>query len=358
MTRAFAALLVALVLLTAGCGTTNPPPTGSPGSVGPEESLPTADETLPPPDESARPAEASAGPDQTAAGDQDLSGAWSAEPFELGDSQVAIISDACAAKARKDLGEDQANLPTTVVDARGQGLVTTILSDDANAIVCWARMGANGTATVAAVDGLATTSFDPQDGSGIGVTELVGMSDPPGERTIAFGRVGPDPAGVRLGLADQSSVTSAVANGWWLAWWPGSRAVSSITAVDANGGQLGSAPAPTGEVESRLGPASWWLDPTALAPNPDATTIPIKVLEQACASGDANGLDRLDAPDIALTDTSITVKLSIRRLPGAQDCQGNAPFSFNLDLPEPLGNRALLDGSSNPPRDATKPPAG
>jgi hypothetical protein len=111
-------------------------------------------------------------------------------------------------------------------------------------------------------------------------------------------------------------------------------------------------------VESRLGPAAWWLDPNALAPNPNATTIPIKVLEQSCASGGADGLDRLDAPSMELTDKAITVKLAIRRLPGAEDCQGNAPFKFELDLPEPLGDRALLDGSSKPPRDATKPPSG
>ena len=107
----------------------------------------------------------------------------------------------------------------------------------------------------------------------------------------------------------------------------------------------------------RLGPASFWLDPTKGAPGPDDTIVPTKVLEEACASG-ASGLDRLDPPTVDLTDTTIVVTLAIKRRPGAQDCQGNAPFSFDLELPEALGNRTLLDGSENPPRDVSKPPSG
>src|SRR5262249_48352794 len=107
MTRTFAVLLVAFALGTAACGTsTPPPPTRSPGSAPPEDSLPTADETLPPLDDSAPPDEASSGPGETTGGEQDIGGAWSSEPFELGDSQVATVSDACAAKARTQLGED------------------------------------------------------------------------------------------------------------------------------------------------------------------------------------------------------------------------------------------------------------
>jgi hypothetical protein len=57
-------------------------------------------------------------------------------------------------------------------------------------------------------------------------------------------------------------------------------------------------------------------------------------------------------------DKTVVVTLAIRRRRGAQDCQGNAPFSFDLELPEPLGDRRLLDGGESPPRDVTKPPSG
>jgi hypothetical protein len=56
------------------------------------------------------------------------------------------------------------------------------------------------------------------------------------------------------------------------------------------------------------------------------------------------------------SDTAITIRMDVRRAAGAQDCQGNQPFPFTVELPEQLGNRALLDGSTTPPRDATKPP--
>ncbi len=298
----------------------------------------------------------SAPPNAAGAADQ-IAGVWRRAPIQLADSQVAVVSDACAAKARQSLGDDVADLPTAVVDARGNGIVTAVFSDDAQAMVCYARLDGAGNAMVDGVDGLATTSFEPQDGSAVTVSELTRLDDPPGERTLAFGRVGPDPVQVKLKFPDDSTLVTSSDNGWWLTWWPGTQRPNAIAGVDTHSVALGSATVPTGEVESRLGPASWWLDPTKRAPGPTDTVVPIKILEEACASG-ASGLDRLDPPSIELTDTTIVVTLGIKRQPGAQDCQGNAPFSFDLELPEPLMNRTLLDGSSNPPRDAAKPPTG
>ena len=39
---------------------------------------------------------------------------------------------------------------------------------------------------------------------------------------------------------------------------------------------------------------------------------------------------------------------------GAQECPDNPETPFLLALPEPLGDRVLLDGYSIPPRDATE----
>jgi hypothetical protein len=352
-------LAAILAIVAAACGAA---PFTSPassavvpvGPVAPGVSVAPGDTATP--GDSATPGESTPSDEPGVAAEQ-IGGKWRRAPIQLADSQVAVVSDACAAKARQTLGEAEADLPTATVDARGEGIVTAILSDDAAAIVCAARMDGAGNAIVDSVDRLATTSFEPQDGNHVGLTELVRLDDPPGVRTLAYGRVGPDPAQVKLGFPDQSTLVASRDNGWWLAWWPGAQRTNAIAGVDTHSVVVGSAVSPADQVESRLGSASWWLDPTKVAPGPNDTVVPIKILEAACASG-SPGLDRLDPPTIDLTDTTIVVTLAIKRQAGAQDCQGNVPFSFDLELPEPLMNRALLDGSENPPRDVSKPPSG
>src|SRR5882672_4800268 len=51
---------------------------------------------------------------------EQLRGQWRRSPIILDDAHIAIISDACAAAARQKLGEVEANLPTALVDARGE----------------------------------------------------------------------------------------------------------------------------------------------------------------------------------------------------------------------------------------------
>jgi hypothetical protein len=332
-----------LVVITAGCGS-GPGPTGSPsGGVGPSPST-----AMPDASEAPRPSAVTGDP---------LGGRWTAAPFQLDDAHVAIASDACAAKARTDLGETDANLPTAVVDARGEGFVTLIMADDLNAIECLVRFDATGTnATVDSVAGLSTTTLDPVDGATIGVSSVVRDSDRPGGRTVAFGRIGPAPAAARIGLPDGSAVVASIAEGWWAAWWPGAVLAKAYAAVDDHDVVVGHVDAPAGEVEARVGLASWWLDPAAAAPTATSTTVHAIVREQSCASRKTPE-GRVEPPAIDLTDTTVTITIMIRRRPGAQDCQGNPPFPVTITLPEPLGNRTVFDGAGTPPRNANSMPA-
>ena len=127
--------------------------------------------------------------------------------------------------------------------------------------------------------------------------------------------------------------------------------------MDATGLVLASALPPAGEVDGTLGAASWWLDPEAMAPTPDSVSIHALVLEEACASGKTPE-GRIEGPLVNLSETAVTITIGVRPLPGTQDCQGNAPFPFAFNLPEPLAGRTLLDGGEVPPRDASKPPVG
>ena len=92
-TRALVTLLAALGLVIAACGAT-PLPSTIGSAAPPDDSVDThstADDSPLP-----LPRESPAGPPRTSEPDQDLAGPWSPEPFQLGDPQVATVSDACA----------------------------------------------------------------------------------------------------------------------------------------------------------------------------------------------------------------------------------------------------------------------
>jgi hypothetical protein len=297
-------------------------------------------------------------PDPSSVVVDQLGGPWRYSPVILDDAHIAIVSDACAAKARETLGETAANLPTALVDARGEEFVTVIMADDLNAIECLALLDdAGASATVDAVDFLSEAAVAPVDKAAITVASVVAEDDRAGGRTVSFGRIGPDAAAAKVSFGDASTVLAASANGWWAMWWPGGQRATAFSAVDSHDLVIGSATPPAGQVESRVGPADWWVDPKAAAPRATSTSIHALIRERACASGKSPD-GRVDPPAIDLEDAAVTITFEVRLLPGAQDCEGNAPFPVTIKLTEPLGSRALLDGSSTPPRDATKPPAG
>jgi hypothetical protein len=88
----------------------------------------------------------------------------------------------------------------------------------------------------------------------------------------------------------------------------------------------------------------------------DTVEIDVLVTERACNSGeDARG--RIVEPAIVAGADSVTVVFAVRpRLGVGQTCPSNPETPFLLVLPEPLGDRTLVDGSAVPPRDATTCP--
>lgn len=101
--------------------------------------------------------------------------------------------------------------------------------------------------------------------------------------------------------------------------------------------------------------ATWWVDPVAGALSAETTVIPAIISEQACASGQSPEGRVLD-PVIEYRADAVVVTISVTKRIGGQDCPGNPDFPIEIKLAEPLGERALLDGGSIPPRDATTTP--
>ena len=92
--------------------------------------------------------------------------------------------------------------------------------------------------------------------------------------------------------------------------------------------------------------ARWELAPGAEI-GPDTVSFEALVFEQACASG-ASPEGRIAGPAVIPLDDSVIVILGTRPPPGPQTCLTGPPATVRVQLPDPLGNRQLLDGSSFP----------
>jgi hypothetical protein len=61
-------------------------------------------------------------------------------------------------------------------------------------------------------------------------------------------------------------------------------------------------------------------------------------------------------PIVVYGEAAVLVAYAVAKRPGGQECPSNPPLEVVLELAEPLGERALLDGATFPPRDVLEPP--
>lgn len=92
-----------------------------------------------------------------------------------------------------------------------------------------------------------------------------------------------------------------------------------------------------------LNAVDWFIDPEGEPLTPESTSIEVLVTERACASGEPVG-DRLVGPEIVMTDTEVLIAFAATAQSGAQYCPANPPQAVVVELPEPLGDRAAVDG--------------
>jgi hypothetical protein len=100
------------------------------------------------------------------------------------------------------------------------------------------------------------------------------------------------------------------------------------------------------------GHASWALDPAYPAPGPDATELHVLVTEGNCAGG-IPAYGRISPPVVAYGPDSLTMTVGVQPVSGGATCPSNPPTPATVILPEPLGDRDLLDGGREPPAPPT-----
>lgn len=98
------------------------------------------------------------------------------------------------------------------------------------------------------------------------------------------------------------------------------------------------------------GPARWFLPPDAQIGS-ETTAFAALVVEVNCASGQSSQ-DRIVGPEIIYDADQVVVTFAVRPLPGdVQNCQGNPATVVEVALTQPLGDRRLVDGGADPPRE-------
>lgn len=97
-------------------------------------------------------------------------------------------------------------------------------------------------------------------------------------------------------------------------------------------------------VPEGLNAVDWVVDPSGLPLDPEATSLQVLATERECASGQEMG-DRLQEPEVVMTAEEVRIVLAAEPPPGdAFTCQGNPETPVIVELPEPLGEREVIEG--------------
>lgn len=97
-------------------------------------------------------------------------------------------------------------------------------------------------------------------------------------------------------------------------------------------------------VPEGLNAVDWVLAPSSLPLDPGATSLEVLATERQCVSGQAMG-DRLLEPQVVMTADEVRVVLATEPPPGASfECPGNPETPVTVMLPQPLGDREVVEG--------------
>lgn len=118
---------------------------------------------------------------------------------------------------------------------------------------------------------------------------------------------------------------------------PATETSATTIFIDTNG----SAPNPD---QSEPRPAWWTLDPM-FTPTPESMSLPIIVVERACASG-IPSTGRI-AANAEYLRTEVRITVIVNTVGGDVTCPANLPEPFTVQLEEPLGDRQIV--GENPP---------
>ena len=175
---------------------------------------------------------------------------WSPRPTPAAPDQLAAASADCQTQS------PIAGLPLKLADTRGP-FTFSVYADSTSSSTC--IKGPTFTAVASTA-----TSTPISVPAGHIMLSSSHASNQGGAYSWADGRTGDGVSAVTLTLDDSTTVQATVANGWFVAWWPGSQSVKSAAVTTPsgtstqtfdlpNGGPCGSLPCPGGARGSASG---------------------------------------------------------------------------------------------------------
>jgi hypothetical protein len=156
---------------------------------------------------------------------------WSASPTAPATGQVSAAESDCQAQLAHPrfvpAGANAVPMRPELSDVRGPYTTTLFGDGTKNEVLC---VSASGNAALQWI----AQSGTPVNPGNI-VADKVYLASDGQPYTMLIGRTGSDVTGVTLSLAKGGTVTATSGNGFFLAWWPGSDAVTSATVETPTG---------------------------------------------------------------------------------------------------------------------------
>lgn len=84
---------------------------------------------------------------------------------------------------------------------------------------------------------------------------------------------------------------------------------------------------------------------------PDATTFTAMVRRVGCNNGVTGDVQE---PDVRLEEDEVIITFTVEPDPSEANCLGNNEVAYEVELPEPLGDRELVDGQCEPEAEGSR----
>jgi hypothetical protein len=151
-------------------------------------------------------------------------------------SQLANIASRLRGRGAGSIAFPTAGWHTVLLDTRGP-YTTVVLEGDRGRAVSTCFVDRRGQASAGTSVGVRPPA--PVPAGRVAYASSGSTTSPPnegsGQFSMVVGRTGAGVTGVTLRLNDGERVTASRANGWFLAWWPGSHGLSATEVTTATG---------------------------------------------------------------------------------------------------------------------------
>ena len=167
---------------------------------------------------------------------------WQAEPFDI-DAAVADRAEVACQRLRIQMRQGPVQAPLAVVDARGGSKILFVYASPTAEGDCIAELGPSGEWIASGGSAPLGGVFPALAPGAVKIESQTVTGDGPGAGSVVVGRAGAGVATVAVRWVGGKPVRASLGPaGWFAAWYPGSSTDAIVSAYDAAGNVIGTAP--------------------------------------------------------------------------------------------------------------------